>query len=168
MVSVKTTRSRRASPPPPPKVVPPKPSTFTPPPRDWLAAVEWIPTACERLIERRANRSESTFSLWEPVLDGASYGTTQTIQNKLWGLAHTRRSSTPLVDRAAIDWEISQQQRAVHKLAESLLELAGAMPEGVYRGCGTILLSGYPQRRAEVAAAAARAAALAAGYREPP
>ena len=129
--------------------------TFHAPPRDW-SAHEWIPTACKRLIERRTARGSSMFTLWEPVIDGAAYGTTRPGKVRPWGAAHTRRSREPLTDRAAIEWELSQQKLAMDVLANILPELDGALPEGVYRCRGQILLSGDPQVRAERAQQARR------------
>lgn len=126
---------------------------FHAPPRDWSAVHEWIPTACERLIERRTTKSESLFSLWEPVIEGASYSVTRPGKGKAWGLAHTRRPRSPLSGRDAIEWEVQQQKRAMDVLTDTLPELAGALAEGVYRGLGTILLSGNPRDRAAFAVA---------------
>jgi len=114
--------------------------------------VTWIASG-DLLIERRSLRSESTFQVWELVVEGTSYGTTRQGEGKVWGLAHTRVSPTPLDGRAAIEWEVEEQQRAVKLMANARPELAGAMAEGVYRGCGTILLSGDPGVRAARAAA---------------
>ena len=129
--------------------------TFQAQPRDW-SAHEWIPTACERLIERRTARGSSMFTLWEPVIDGAAYGTTRPGKARPWGAAHTRRPRESLAGRAALEWELSQQRRAMDVLANILPELDGALPEGVYRCRGQILLSGDPQIRAERAQARRR------------
>lgn len=128
---------------------------FHMPARVWTP-VEWIPTACERLIERRTIKGESIFTLWEPVIDGAQYSLTRPGKARPWGAAHTRRPRAPLAGREAIDWELGQQRRAMDVLAGILPELDGGQAEGVYRQRGTILLSGDPQARAERAQAARR------------
>jgi len=57
------------------------------------ATPEWLAWRAARPL--RASR-ESTYKLWEPVIDGAQYSETREENGKTWGLAHTRLAATGL------------------------------------------------------------------------
>lgn len=157
--------------------------------RDFETANEVIRTRCNRVVERtaividlkvaggrwpgdapaktiRSIAHDNTYRLWEPVIEGARYGTTRTNDKGLvWGLAHTRQPSEPLPKtdspaadhRAAVEWEMKQWAWAVAVIVAACAELGGeGVSDGILTVCGTVRLMGNPKIRAERAIAAAR------------
>ena len=103
---------------------------------------------------------DNTYRLWEAQIDGARYETTRTAPTgQVWGLAHTRRPAERLTDqRAAVEWEMQQEKRAVDVIVATCPELEGGVSEGVFRTCGTVRLLGNPAIRHEQALRARREA----------
>lgn len=115
-------------------------------------------TGC-REPEKSISR-DNTYRLWEPQIDGARYETTrQGKDGRTWGLAHTRRPAEPIAEyRAAVDWEMQQEKRAVDVIVATCPELEGGVSEGVFHSCGTVRLLGNPAIRHEQALRARREA----------
>ena len=103
---------------------------------------------------------DNTYRLWEPQIDGARYGTTRPGKDaRTWGLAHTRLPAEPIIEqRAATDWEMKQELRAVGVIVSTCPELEGGVSEGVFRTGGTVRLLGNPAIRHEQALRARREA----------
>lgn len=103
---------------------------------------------------------DNTYRLWELQIEGARYVVTRASPTgQIWGLAHTRRPREPITDhRAATDWEMQQELRAVEVIVATCPELEGGVSEGVFRSCGTVRLLGNPAIRHEQALRARREA----------
>lgn len=149
--------------------------------RNYACAVEAIRTGCGRVIERtcvvtkttvkgnpprgvpdkviEAFAADQTYRLWEPVIEGASYGTTRTsAKGAVWGLASTRLPAEPLTDKKAREaWEATQEARAVRVIRENCVELrgeglddlGGRLDSGIMATCGLVRLMGTARIRAE-------------------
>lgn len=131
------------------------------PDRDYTATRELIHTACGRRVLREYVDGYHRYQLWEPIVAGASYGTTRRDrEGATWGLARTRRPARPLTDFGElVDHELEQARRVVTVLRATVDELGlrdahsrpGGIGECIYVSRGDVILMTDP------AAAAARA-----------
>ena len=118
------------------------------------ATPEWLAW----MARRPRTGSESTYRLWEPVIDGNTYAVTREKNGKVWGLAHTRRASQRLTFADAVKWEMAQQRRAMDAIIASCRELQGEHPDSPRRNRGVVHLSGTLTARVENIEKAAREA----------